>query len=464
MTIVKRDLTVESVPKSIMSVALPVIAGGILNTSLELVDAIFVGKLGSSALAGVAMAGMVVFFLISFIAGLSVGTVALVSRAFGARDFDKANRVAVQSFLAGIILAALLGISGFFLSENILKFLGSSGEVLSIGSIYLKILFAGIFTMFLMFIGQSIFQGTGDTLTPMKIGVLSAVLNIILDPIMIFGLFGFPRLEAPGAALATVVSRGVGGIIMLTVLLRGRHSIHINLKKLKFDFDILKRIFLIGFPGSAQMLLRSFSGIVLIKIAALFGTAAIAVYGLGGRLFHLFLLPGFGFGAAASTMVGQNLGAGKPDRANESAWTSSRYYLIYLIVLGTIVFAFSEKIVTVFNNEPEIIRLGAEYFRYIAVGSLFLSIGVVLSNALQGAGDTIYPMIITGVSLYVVQIPVAYLLAGVLGWKETGIWVVLPIGSIVNASMMAYWFMQKKWQEKKVFAPAEVPPEFPFVE
>ncbi|MCK4532603.1 MATE family efflux transporter [bacterium] len=439
-----------NIHKSVLSIALPLVVVNTFSIALELIDAFFVGRLGPQALAAIAMASVVIFFLATFGVGLGIGTVALVSAAFGEGDFEKADKIALQSLYLGIVVSLILGVFGFFFSPWLLNFLGAKGDVLIMGSKYLKILFAGILAMFFMFLGNAVFQGAGDTKVPMKIGAITVIINIILDPLLIFGLIGFPRLGVSGAALATVISRTIGGIIMLSIFFRGKHLVQIKLDDLGLNFKIIKKILLIGFPGSIQMLLRSFSAVVLIKIVALFGTTVIAAYGIGGRIFHFFLLPGFCFGGAAATLVGQNLGAKNPHRAYKSALLSSYYYLGFLLVSGTIVFIFSSPIAALFNPEKEFVKICSLFLKYLAVGSVFLSSGVIFSRALQGAGDTISPMLITGLSLYIFQIPLAYLLSMHLGFNERGIWIAGLMGSFINGLIMAIIFLNGKWKYRKV--------------
>ncbi|MCS7152241.1 MAG: MATE family efflux transporter [Endomicrobia bacterium] len=446
-----RRHTEGNITKSIFSLAIPVIIANFFTIALELTDAIFVGKLGSDVLAGVSMAGTVMFFLSTFVGGLSIGLISLLSRAFGEKNYKKADHIALQALYLGIIISSIIGIIGFLTSDLLLKFLGANSYVLEVGSSYAKILFVGLFTMFFMFLGNAVFQSAGDTLTPMKINAFSVVVNIILDPIMIFGLFGFPRWEAKGAAVATVLSRSFGSLIMLRKLLKHNGVVHLQIKEnLYLDFEILKKLLFIGLPGSIQMLLRSFSMVILTKIASLFGPVVVAAYGVGGRLYHLFLFPGFGFGAAASTMVGQNLGAKNPKRAKESTLKSVYYYLIFNLVAGILVFIFAKQLAFVFNTEEEFVRTVSVYFRYITIASVFTTFGVVFSQSLQGAGETVIPMFSTFLSLYIIQIPVAYILSNYLGFKEVGIWIAHVVGNFVNAFVVSLIFFYGNWSERKL--------------
>lgn len=444
-------LTKGSIAKSIFSIAIPMIISNTFGIAIELIDAFFVGRLGSNALAAVSLAGVVIFFIATFGIGLGIGVIALVSRAFGSRDFEQADRVVIQAFYLTVALSVLLTITGIASSSGLLRFLGAEGNVLYTSTIYLRILFAGIITMFLMFVGNAVFQAIGDTITSMKIWGITVGINIVLDPIMIFGLWGCPRLEVSGAAYATVISRIIGSTLMIYMLFKGKRLIHINSAYAKLDFAIIKNIFVIGVPGSLQMILRSFSMVVLMKIVAVFGTVVVAAYGVGGRLFHLFLFPGFGFGGAAATLTGQNLGAENPKRAVKASVLSTLYYLVFLLISGIVIFIFSAEIAAIFNPEKEFVEVASVLFRYIAVAAVFLSTAVVFSRSLQGAGKTVPPMLATAASLYIIQIPAALMLSNHLNLKETGIWLANIIGMCSHGiimSMLFYKFFHRRVTEK----------------
>ncbi len=441
---IRRDLTTGKISSHIIKLAVPLILSNLFMTILELTDALFIGRLGSAALAGVSISGTILFFLATFGAGLSVGTVALIARNTGAKNYDKANEVAMQSFILGITIALILGSLGYLFSENILTALGAKGEVLNYGTGYIKILFKYIFTMFFMFLGSAVLRGSGDTKTPMYITLISVVINIILDWLLIFGKLGFPALGVKGAATATVISRGISSTILMILLIKGKHNIHIRLKSIKVSFNIISKIFKIGFPASIQMFIRSTSAIILIKIVSYFGTETIAAYGIGARIFSLFILPGFGFSDASATMVGQNFGANKISRIKKSAYISAGYYFIVLLFLSVSVFAFSKNIIMLFNTEPEVIKIGSVYLKYISVSALSLCIGLVLSRSFQGLGKSMIPMIITGITLYAVQIPLAYILSIKLKFNQTGIWTAQIVASYTQALLIFY-----KWHTYK---------------
>ena len=444
----KKNILSLPTKKAVLVLSVPMIISNLLSTLYELIDAFFVGKTGVNNLAAVTLAGIVLFFLATFGAGLSVGTVALISRSFGEKKFQQANFVAYQSILLGFIVAVILGFTGFIFSNKILQLLSAPANILTNGTIYLKILFLGIPGMFFLFIGNAIFQAAGDTKTPLFVNIFATLLNILGDWVLIFGHWGFPAMGVKGAALATISSRFLGSLILLLLLLDKKKIIHLRISTLKPNFNILGTIIRIGFPASIQMFIRSSSALVLMKIVALFGSFTIAAYGIGGRIFSLFILPGFGFAGAASTLVGQNLGAKRPEEAERSVYISTFYFEIVIFILSAITFFFSPKIVSIFNNNKDVVLLGGTYLKFISIGALFLPIGVVFSRGMQGAGDAITPMVITAIVLYGIQIPLAYVLSHF--FAQNGIWSVNAIGSFMQSILIYIIFKQGKWKNKKL--------------
>ena len=442
-------LTRGSLTRGIFSLAMPIIAANVLSIAMELTNAFFLGRLGANALAAITMSQAVVFFVTTFGSGLSIGTVALVSRAYGERNYAKAEHIGTQSLYLGLAVSVVLGTAGVLLSPFLLSLMGARGEILAMADIYLRFLFGGMFLIYFFFQSMAVFQGAGDTTTPMKIGALSMVLNIALDPLLIFGLLGAPRLGFAGAAVSTIIARGVGSVLMARIILRGKHAVRLS-RELRPDLAVMKKIFLVGFPGSIQLLIRSSSVLVLTRIAALFEPTVMAALGVGNRLFGIFLLPGFGFGAASSTLVGQNLGARNPARAEKAALLTAGYYLMLITVCAVPLFFFSRSVAAIFNSSEGFVRLASQFIRYICVGALFLSPGMVFSQALQGAGATVYPMVVAAMTLYGVQIPLTWLLAVHFRMEAHGIWISNLASGIVNASLMASVFFRGKWKEKKL--------------
>jgi putative MATE family efflux protein len=328
--------------------------------------------------------------------------------------------------------------------------MGAREHILLMATSYLHVLFGGLFFLFFTFQVMAVFQGSGDTVTPMKVGAFSIALNICLDPVLIFGLLGAPRMGVMGAAIATLISRGIGVILFVRLLLRGQHSVRICLENMRPDFAVMKRILLVGVPGAIQMMVRSSSMVVMTGLAALFGPATIATLGIGNRLFGMFLLPGFGFGAAASTMVGQNLGARNPARAEKSALLIVAYYFSLAIVFAIPLFIFSGTVARLFTTDGPTIVLLSEFIKYLSVGALFISPGMMFSQSLQGAGATIYPMMGVIAALYGVQIPLAWFLGVHLHMEATGLWIANLASGFANAVIMSVVFLRGRWKKKKV--------------
>ena len=424
--------------------------GNVLQTTFNVIDMIFVGKLGAEAIAAVSLSGMILMLVITLIVGIGIGTTAMVSRYIGAREASKANEVALQSILFGGVAAAFLAGFGYFFSEPLLKIFRAEPSVVKLGTDYLEIMFLGSFTMFLLFLGAAILRGAGDALTPMLVMVLSTIINIIADPLLIFGLGPFPRLEIRGAAYATVFARGIGMLIILYILIKGYSFIHISLKKLRFNFKIIWRLIRIAIPASLQMATRSTSGLVMMSIVSMYGTYALAAYGIGLRINMIVMMPGFGLGAATATLVGQNLGAKSPQRAMKSAWMSLIYYEVIMLLIGSLFFLFAPQIIQVFNNNPEVIKEGVSFLRIITISYAFLAMGIILHQALYGAGDTVPPMVITAVSLFIVRIPLAFILPGLFSLHTLGIWLAMAISTVLEGTAVGFWFYSGRWKRKQV--------------
>jgi putative MATE family efflux protein len=280
--------------------------------------------------------------------------------------------------------------------------------------------------------------------------MLSALINIVADPLLIFGLGPFPRLEIKGAAIATVIARGIGMFIILFILIKGYSYIKISLKNIKLKFDIIWRITKIAIPGSIQMGIRSVSGLIMMSIVVVYGTCALAAYGIGLRIVMIVMMPGFGLGAATATLVGQNLGAKQPQRAEKTAWIALIFYEVIMIVVGFLFYIFAAKIIYVFNNNPEVIREGVSFLRIVTLSYVFLAMGIVLHQSLHGAGDTVPPMIITAISLLGVRIPLALFLPKFFPLNTQGIWLAYALSTVLEGSVVAFWFKAGRWKRKKI--------------
>ena len=462
-----RDLTNGSIGRGVLSLAVPMIASSVLHSIQNLVDMFFVGRLGPSALAAVGMSGAVLMVLVTLFIGINVATGAMVARAVGAGDRARAGRVAGQSMLLTAVFSCAVGAVGYWGAPVVLRGLGARGDVIALGTGYLHIVFAGTFFMCVAFVISGVMHGAGDAVTPLFLGILTTACNVILNPLLIFGYLGFPAMGVPGSALATVIARSIAFVVGIAVLARARSRVRLRLGDLRPEWRTMWRIMAVAVPSSLQMSVRALMGLALMTIVAKFGTLVVAAYTVGLRIRMIGLFPSFGFGGSAATMVGQNLGASRPDRSQRSAWVAARMALLVSGVVAVMFLVFAPQLIAVFNDDPAVVATGAHLLRVTALGLMGAAVGIVLSRAISGAGDTVSPLVVTLVVLWGFQIPTAVYLSGVKelwGFRvpltglfrpiavhcESGIWYAMLASSILQAAVMAIWFSTGRWKHKKL--------------
>ncbi len=443
-------LTEGPLLRGIFSLATPMLLSALLQNAQSLIDLFWVGRLGPDAVASVAMGATVVWVLFPMLMGLATGTVALVARAVGRDDAEAAAAAAGQSLFLALVFGALSAGAGGCFAERLLDLLGAAPAVRVGGEVYLRVMLWGSFTVFLLFIGNAAMQGAGDAQTPMRLMLLANALNIVLDPLLIFGFGPIPRLEIAGAAWATLLAQAISALLGLFVLLRGHGTIHIRLVHWRPDANLAYRLLRIGIPGSGQMLSRSLMHAVLMRIVAGFGTAAVAAYGTGMRFHMIALMPAFALGGAAATLVGQNLGAGRPDRARCGAWLAAMVDIGFMTGSALILTIFAPKLIRVFNADAAVITIGASYLRIVSPFYLFAALGIVLGRALNGAGDSLRPMIFTIATLWGLQVPMAAGLARRPDFGLHGVWWAMAASTIVHGLLTAFWFEWGRWKELNV--------------
>jgi len=430
--------------------AWPMLVTALLQNAQSLIDLYWVGALGSEAMASVAMGGTVLMVLFPMVMGVSTGTVALVSRAIGAGRPDEAGAAAGQSLLLALLLGFASGLVGWFVADPMLGLLGASPHVVESGGGYLRISLTGSFTVFMLFIGNAAMQGAGDARTPMLVMASANLLNIMLDPIFIFGAWPVPGLGVRGAALATVLSQASAAAVAARMLFGRRSRLKVHPSQCRLDLALGWRILRIGIPGSGQMLSRSLMGLVMMRIVAGCGTAAVAAYGLGLRIHMIVLMPAFALGGAAATLVGQNLGAGQPERARRSAWLASGIDAAFMAFAAVVLVLFAADVLSFFNREHEVIRVGARYLRIVSPSYVFAALGIVLGRGLQGAGDTMAPMVITIVTLWGLQVPLAVLFSRLWTPATHGIWYAIALAMAVQGLLVTAWFETGRWKHARV--------------
>jgi putative MATE family efflux protein len=382
--------------------------------------------------------------------GQGIGGLAVVARRIGEKDEEAANHATAQAMILALALALAISVVGFVLAEPLLRLLGTEPEVMPEGLSFLRVTFGGLAGFLMVPIVNSLFRGAGEARIALTVRVFAYGLGLLVEPVLIFGWGPLPALGVAGAALSLVGSQWLGFLLQIGVLLTGRARIRISLRRLRVDLPLMGQIFRIALPSTVQMTLRSLSRATLLGIVAVYGTYAVAAYGVAARVFMTAFVPGFGLGNAAATLVGQNLGAGKPRRAARSAWLIAGYNVGLMLLCVAAIIPLAGPIVRIFNDAPEVVALGAEALRIFAVGYLFSALGSVMARAFDGAGNTMPAMVINLFTLWGVQIPLAWILSQIAGWGTTGLWVGLSIANVCNGLVFAGWFLRGKWKERRV--------------
>jgi putative MATE family efflux protein len=422
---------------------------GVQNLA-QVLDTYWVGQLGSAALAAVTISITIRWVLNSLANGLGIGGMAVVARRIGAKDPAAAEHAAWQTILLGLTMSLILSVSGWILARPLLTLLGADTEVLPLGLAYMRIGFAGIFTLILVFAINAMLRGAGEAGIAMRVLFLVTAVTVVLEPILIRGWGPLPPLGVAGAALAFVLGYGAGLIMQLAILLRGRARIRINLHELRPDLPLMVNIIRISLPSTIQMTLRSSSRLLIIAMVGLYGTFATAGYGVANRMLLIALIPCFGMGNAAGTLVGQNLGAHKPDRAERSAWWVSAYSTGYMAVAALLLTIFARPLMALFDPTPEVVAVGTECVRVVAWSMIGSAVGVVLARGFDGAGNTVPAMAINLLTLWGMELPIAFGLSLWLGLGVTGVWWGRAVANIANGLLFAIWFRRGRWKEREV--------------
>ncbi len=444
------DLTSGSIHRNIWRLAIPMILEtGVQNIS-QVMDTYWVGQIGSAALAAVTISITIRWVINSLANGLGIGGMAVVARRIGERDRAAAAHAVWQTILLGMTASLLLSIPGFLLARPLLALLGADAEVLPLALSYLQITLGGLFILILVFVINSILRGAGEARLAMTVLFVSTAVTLVLEPAIIFGWGPLPSLGVSGSAWAVVLGFGAGLVLQMAILLRGRARVSINLHDLQPDFPLMGRIMHIALPSTVQMTLRSSSRLFIVGMVGWYGTFAIAGYGIANRMLLIALIPCFGLGNAASTLVGQNLGAHKPKRAERNAWLVSIYTTGYIAIAAALLFIFARPIIAFFDPTPQVVDIGAECLRIVAPTLVVSALGVVLARGFDGAGDTAPAMAINLLTLWGMEVPFAYGLARWLGLGVTGIWWGRLIANISNGFLFAVWFKLGRWKRHKV--------------
>jgi len=445
-----RDLTKGSIVGNLWALTWPATISNIIMVIGPMIDMIWVGSLGSASIAGVGVSGMAVMVIDSARMGLNTGTRALLARSFGAGDKQAANHVGQQAIVVSTLFSLVTATIGIFFAESILTLLGVEPEVVKEGAVYMRILFAGSVVTSFGMIAMGIMQASGDAVRPMNISVGVRIFHIMLCPFLVFGWWIFPFMGVKGAALTNVISQCIGGFIGLWILFTGRTRLKMSLKGFSFDGSVIWRMVKIGIPSSITGMERSLANFVLVWLIVPFGTAAVAAHSLAQRIDSFVNMPALGLGQSAGILAAQNLGADQPERAEKTGWIAAALFTCVSINGSLIIWFFAENIVHVFNSEPELVKITAGFLRINIVTYLVFGLVVVLMNCLNGVGDTYIPMWTTLLTMWLVQVPMAYVLPRVTDLGVYGVRWGIASAIVLRAVTYTIYFKHGRWKRKKV--------------
>ncbi len=445
------NLTEGSILRSLWSLSVPIVAANLLQTAYHLTDTFWVGRLGRDAVASVSLTFPVMFLLISAGGGLAVAGTILVAQFTGQGSRDRVDYISAQTFLMLVAVSVFLTALGYFSSEPLIGLFGVDQAVAAGAVSYLKISFLGLIFLFSFFVFQSLLRGVGDVKTPMYIVLGTVILNLVFDPLFIFGFWFVPGFGVAGAAVATVATQGLAAAFGIFILFSGRYDIHLKLKNLKPDFAILKKILKLGLPASTEHFTMSLGIAALMLVVSGLGTAVIASYGIGMRIFGFVIIPAFGMAEATSTLVGQNIGAGKAERAGQIARLSVNTAFILLTLVGLALFLFSEQVVGLFiRDDAEVLKMGGRFVKIMAFGFGFIGAKNVFGGAFRGSGNTLLSMMLGISYFWFMRLPIAYFLSNYTYLNETGIWLSFPLASVIGAFLAWMFFKNGRWKYRKV--------------
>lgn len=446
----QKDFTTGSLKRALFVLALPMILEMVMESLFAVVDVFYVSRVGVNAVATVGLTESVMMLIYAIAVGLSMAATAFVARRAGEKDFHAAANAAVQALYLAVAIAIPLSIAGIIFAEDILRLMGGSPELIEQGKNFTRIQLGAHLVIMLLFLNNAIFRGVGDAAIAMRVLWLANILNMVLGPIFIFGLGPIPAMGVTGAAVATSLGRGIGVIYQFYNLFGKRSMIRIQRSDLAFKPRLVFQMFRVSLGGMSQFLLHSASWVLMVRILASFGTSAVAGYTIAIRVIIFTILPSWGLANAAATLVGQNLGAKQPDRAEKSVWTAAWYNMLFLTTVSVLFFIFARQIVSLFSSEPEVLRTGVLCLRIICLGYVFFAYGMVIGQSFNGAGDTKTPTLMNLVCFWFVQIPVAYLLAETFGFGSAGVFVAQALAFSLVAVIGIVIFRRGKWKLVKV--------------
>jgi putative MATE family efflux protein len=445
-----QDYTKGNLNRAILLLAIPMVLEMVLESLFAVVDVFFVGRLGANAVATVGITESMLALVMAIGLGVSMSTGAMVARRIGEKDPEDAAIAGVQSIALGLLISLGIGIPAGIFAPQLLQLMGASPEIVASGSGYARVALGGCGAIVMLFLNNAIFRGAGDAAIAMRLLWVSNIINLILDPCLIFGLGPFPHMGVTGAALATFTGRSIGVLYQFYRLLKGTERIHVLARHLRLNVGVMIRLLRVSFTGILQFAIANASWIGLVRIISMFGSAAVAGYTVSIRIVVFFILPAWGLSNAAATLVGQNLGAGHPERARQAVWRTGLYNMAFLGIVGIFFIVFATPIVRLFVNDPAVVPIAAMALRTISCGNIGYAYGMVMLQAFNGAGDTLTPTIVNFFGFWVLELPLAWGLSVGLHLRSEGAFLSIVIAECAIAGASILLFRRGRWMRQRI--------------
>ena len=445
-----RDYTIGAVGPALVMLSVPMVLEMAMESMFAVADVFYVSRVSADAVATVGVTESILTLVYTVAMGLGIGATAVVSRRIGEKDEDGAAQSAAQSVALGLMVAAVIGVIGYFSAEWIMRAMGATPSMIDSSLGYTKVMFAGNATVTLLFLNNAIFRGAGDAAIAMRMLWLGNAINIAVCPLLIFGIGPFPALGVTGAAIGTNIGRGTAVLVQLWMLASGRSRVHISRRHWRIVPSVMWNVCRLSGSGFLQILIDTSSYIGLIRVIAAFGSEALAGYTIGIRMVMFAMMPAWGLGNAAATMVGQALGAKKPDRAEQAVWTAGKYNAIVLGIVSVAFIVFAPQIVGIYTHDPVVGPYALSCLRIVSAGFVFFAYGLVLTQAFNGAGDTWTPTWINLGCFWFWQIPLAWFLAIYLGLGPQGVFIAMTVAFSTLAIVSAVIFRRGWWKNREV--------------
>lgn len=446
----QQDFTEGSIRRAIVMLAVPMVLEMAMESLFGIVNVFWVGHLGEVAVTAVGITESLLTLIFAVAMGLSMATTAMVARRIGEKDSAGAAVAAAQAIIIGFVISAPIGIVAIMFAPQLFQLMGAAPEVVAVGTGYGRVILGGNVVIMLLFLNNAVFRGAGDAAIAMRALWFANIVNLLLDPCFIFGLGPFPELGVTGSAIATTIGRGMGVLYQFYMLASPKGRVQVRPSQARFDFKMMMRLLRVSFGGMFQFLVATASWLGLIRIVAIFGTSAIAGYTIAVRIIIFALLPSWGMSNAAATLVGQNLGAGKPERAERSVWVTGFTNMAFLAGVTVVFIAFAGPLIRVFTDDEAVVPYGVRALRYISYGYIFYAYGMVMVAAFNGAGDTTTPTFINMFCYWLFQIPLAYTLALPAGLGADGVFLAITIAESTLAVVAILVFRRGKWKTQKI--------------